>query len=182
MRGNTEGWGSLEVTGALLAGAGLIAGFVAWELRARKPMLPMRLFRSRAFSSAGAASFFLFAALYGIVCFMARFMQTALGYQPLEAGLLLVSWTATLIVVAPIAGALGDRIGERPLVVGGMALNAVGLAALALIAEPGVSYATVLVALVVTGIGASTAIPVVQSALIGAVAERDVGKRPERTT
>ncbi len=79
-------------------------------------------------------------------------------------------------MVAPRAGALGDRIGERPLVVGGLALNAAGLGAIALIAEPDLSYGWLLVALIVTGIGASATIPVVQSALIGSVAESAVGK------
>jgi EmrB/QacA subfamily drug resistance transporter len=176
VRGNTVGWGSLEVVGALAVGALLVAAFVAWELRAAEPMLPMRLFRSRAFSAAVGASLFLFAALYGSVFFLAQFMQIGLGYEPWEAGLLLVPWTATLIVIAPIAGALGDRIGERPLIAGGLALNAAGLAAIALLAEPDLAYGALLAALVVTGIGASAAIPVVQSALIGAVAPSEVGK------
>ena len=176
VRGNTVGWASLEIIASLTVGGALIAAFVAWELRAREPMLPMSFFRSRAFSAAGAASFFLFAALYGSVFFMAQFLQTSLGYTPLEAGLLLVPWTATLIVFAPIAGALGDRIGERPLVVGGLAVNAAGLGAIALLAEPGLPYWRLLVALIVTGIGASATIPGVQSALIGAVAPTAVGK------
>ncbi|MGH2745183.1 MAG: DHA2 family efflux MFS transporter permease subunit [Thermoleophilaceae bacterium] len=176
VRGNTAGWGSLEVVGALAVGTLLVASFVGWELRAHQPMLPMRLFGSRAFSVAGAASLFLFAALYGSVFFLAQFMQTGLGYEPLEAGLLLVPWTATLIVIAPLAGALGDRVGERPLIVGGLALNAAGLGAIALIAAPGLTYGALLAALIVTGIGASAAIPVVQSALIGSVEPSDVGK------
>ncbi|MGH2499033.1 MAG: MFS transporter [Candidatus Limnocylindria bacterium] len=96
--------------------------------------------------------------------------------RPLEAGLLLVPWTATLIVIAPLAGALGDRVGERPLIVGGLALNAAGLGAIALIAAPGLTYGALLAALIVTGIGASAAIPVVQSALIDSVEPSDVGK------
>jgi len=176
VRGNTVGWGSLEAVGALAVGVLLCGAFAAWELRSRAPMLPMSFFGSRRFSAAVAASFFLFAALYGSVFFLAQFMQIGLAYEPLQAGLLLVPWTATLIVIAPIAGALGDRIGERPLVVGGLALNAAGLGAIALIAEPGLAYWELLVALIVTGIGASATIPVVQSALIGAVTPGDVGK------
>lgn len=176
VRGNTVGWWSAETVLALTAGVLLLVTFVAWELRAREPMLPMRLFGSRAFSAPVAASFLLFAALYGSVFFLAQFLQTGLGYSPLVAGLLLVPWTATLIVVAPIAGALGDRLGERPLVVGGLALNAAGLAAVSLVAEPGIAHRELLVPLLVTGIGAPAAIPVVQSALIVAVAPEEVGK------
>ena len=113
------------------------AAFVAWELRAREPMLPIGLFRSRAFSAGNAAIFFTFASLFGAVFFYAQLLQTALGYGPLDAGLRLMPWTATFMTVAPVAGALADRIGERPLMVAGLALQAAGMAWLALIAEPG---------------------------------------------
>jgi EmrB/QacA subfamily drug resistance transporter len=176
VRGNTVGWSSPETLAAASAGAVLLAAFVAWETRADEPMLPLRLFGSRTFSAPVAASFFLFAALYGAVFFLAQFMQTGLGHSPLTAGLLLVPWTATLLVVAPLAGALGDRIGERPLIVGGLAVQAAGLATIALIAAPDVSYWQLLVPLLVTGIGTSAGIPVVQSALIGAVDPDQVGK------
>ncbi|MGH3972571.1 MAG: MFS transporter, partial [Pseudonocardiaceae bacterium] len=105
VRGNESGWTSPGVVAALAAGAVLMLAFIRWELRTRQPMLPMRLFGSRVFSSATGTSFLLFAALYGSVFFLAQFMQTGLGYTPLEAGLRLVPWTATLFVVAPLAGA-----------------------------------------------------------------------------
>ena len=79
-----------------------VAAFVAWELRAREPMLPMRLFRSRAFAAGNAAMFFTFASLFTAVFFFAQFLQTGLGYGPLEAGLRLMPWTATFITVAPV--------------------------------------------------------------------------------
>ena len=119
VRGNPAGWGSAEVLASLAAGVLLVAAFVAWELRAREPMLPMSLFRSRAFSASNAAMFFTFASLFSAVFFFAQFLQTGLGYGPLETGLRLMPWTATFITVAPVAGALADRIGERPLMVSG---------------------------------------------------------------
>jgi EmrB/QacA subfamily drug resistance transporter len=176
VRGNGAGWDSPEVIGTLAAGALLLAAFVWWELRADQPMLPMRFFRSRAFSSGNASVFFLFASLFGAVFFFAQFMQTGLGSAPLEAGLQLAPWTATLFVVAPIAGALSDKLGERPLLVGGLGLQAIGMAWFALIAEPGVAYATMVPALVVAGIGASMAIPPAASSVVGAVAPDEVGK------
>ena len=97
----------------------------------------MRFFRSRAFSAGNAAIFFTFASLFGAVFFFAQFLQTALGYGRSTPGLRLIPWTATFITVAPIAGALADRIGERPFMVGGLLLQAVGMAWIALIAEPG---------------------------------------------
>jgi EmrB/QacA subfamily drug resistance transporter len=176
VRGNAAGWGSAEVLLTIGAGAALVAAFVAWELRTRAPMLPMRLFRSRAFSAGNAATFFLFASLFGAVFFFAQFLQTAGGHDPLEAGLRLIPWTATLFFVAPLAGALADRIGERPLVVGGLALQAAGMAWLALIAEPGLAFTALLGPSIVAGVGASAAIPTSANAVVGAVAVGAVGK------
>jgi EmrB/QacA subfamily drug resistance transporter len=176
VRGNSAGWSSPEVVAAVALGAALLAAFVAWELRAREPMLPMRFFRSRAFSSGNAAVFCLFASLFGAVFFLAQFLQTGLGQGPLEAALRLGPWTGTLFVVAPIAGALVDRIGERPLLVGGLALQAAGMAWIAVIAEPGLAYGEMIAPLVVAGVGASMAIPPAASSVVGAVAQEEVGK------
>jgi EmrB/QacA subfamily drug resistance transporter len=176
VRGNSAGWGSVEVVAALALGAILVLVFAAWELRAREPMLPMRFFRSRSFSAGNAATFFLFAALFGAVFFFAQFLQTALAYGPLDAGLRLLPWTATLFIVAPIAGALADRIGERPLIVGGLALQAAGLGWIALLAAPDLEFAALVAPSIVTGIGTSMAIPATANAVVGAVATEAVGK------
>jgi EmrB/QacA subfamily drug resistance transporter len=176
VRGNSAGWHSAEVVAALALGALLVLTFAAWELRAREPMLPMRFFRSRSFSAGNAATFFLFAALFGAVFFFAQFLQTALAYGPLDAGLRLLPWTATLFIVAPIAGALTDRIGERPLIVGGLALQAAGLGWIALLAAPDLDFAALVAPSIVTGIGTSMAIPATANAVVGAVATEAVGK------
>jgi EmrB/QacA subfamily drug resistance transporter len=176
VRGNQAGWSSAEVIGSLAVGALLVAAFVAWELRAREPMLPLHFFRSRAFSAGNAAIFFTFASLFGAVFFYAQLLQTALGYGPLEAGLRLLPWTATFITVAPIAGALADRIGERPLMVGGLLLQAVGMAWLALIAEPGLAYTQLLGPFIVAGVGISMAIPAAQNSVVGSVGLEAIGK------
>jgi EmrB/QacA subfamily drug resistance transporter len=176
VRGNSAGWGSPEVVAAVALGAVLLAAFVAWELRTREPMLPMRFFRSRAFSAGNAGVFFLFASLFGAVFFLAQFLQTGLGNSPLEAALRLGPWTGTLFVVAPIAGALVDRVGERPLLVGGLALQAAGMGWIALIAGPDLAYGQMVAPLVVAGIGASMAIPPAASSVVGAVRQEEVGK------
>jgi EmrB/QacA subfamily drug resistance transporter len=176
VRGNNAGWDSLEVLGSLAAGAVLIVGFVAWELRAREPMLPMRFFRSRAFSAANAAIFFTFAALFGALFFFAQFLQTSLGYGPLDAGLRMVPFTATFITVAPVVGGLVDRFGERPFLAGGLAIQAAGMAWVALIAEPGVAYSELLAPFIVAGVGVSMAIPAAQNSAVGSVAHEAIGK------
>jgi EmrB/QacA subfamily drug resistance transporter len=175
VRGNSAGWGSPEVVGMLALGALLAVGFVAWELRARAPMLPMGVFRSRAFSAGNAANFFQFASLFGAVFFMAQFLQTALGYGPLGTGLRLLAWTATLTAVAPFAGVLADRIGERPFMAAGLLLQGAGMAWIALIAEPGMAYGELIAPLIVTGSGTSMAMPALQSSVLGAVAPSEIG-------
>ena len=176
MRGNQVGWGSVEVIASLAAGAVLLAGFLAWEVRAREPMLPIRFFRSRSFSAGNTAIFFTFASLFGAVFFYAQLLQVGYGYGPLDAGLRLLPWTATFITVAPIAGALADRIGERPLMVGGLTLQAAGMAWLALIAEPGLPYSHLLAPFIVAGVGVSMAIPSAQNSVVGSIATDAIGK------
>jgi EmrB/QacA subfamily drug resistance transporter len=176
MRGNTAGWGSLEVVGTLAAGVVLAAVFVAFELRTREPMLPMRLFSSRSFSAGNAANFLLSCALYGAVFFMAQFQQVTLGQGPLDSGLRLLPWTATLFVIAPIAGQLADRIGNRPLVVLGLTLQAAGFAWIALIAKSGLAYWELIGPMMVAGAGISMSIPGAQNAVLNAVGPADLGR------
>jgi EmrB/QacA subfamily drug resistance transporter len=176
VRGNSAGWDSLEVVGALAAGVLLVGAFVAREQRAREPMLPVRLFRSRAFSAGNAAIFFTLASLFGAVFFFAQMLQTGLGYGPFEAGLRLMPWTITFITVAPVVGSLVDRFGERPFMVGGLTLQALGMGWIALIADQGLSYSQFLLPSIVAGIGVSMAIPSAQSSVVGSVALEDVGK------
>jgi EmrB/QacA subfamily drug resistance transporter len=176
VRGNSAGWDSLEVVGALAAGVLLVGAFIARELRAAEPMLPVRFFRSRAFSAGNAAIFFTFASLFGAVFFFAQMLQTALGYGPLDAGLRLIPWTITFITVAPAVGALADRFGERPFMVGGLTLQALGMGWVALIADPGLTYSEFVLPSVVAGIGVSMAIPAAQNSVVGSFALEDVGK------
>src|SRR4051812_12422217 len=176
VRGNAAGWGSVEVLGGLAAGVALTAGFVAWGRRAGAPRLPLRFFPSGRFSAGNAAIFFLTASLFGAVFFMAQFLQTTLGYGPLGAGLRMLPWTATLTVVAPLAGARADRFGERPFMVAGLALQAAGLGWIALIVGPGMAYGELIAPLIVAGCGVSMAMPAIQSTVLGAVARSEVGK------
>ena len=176
MRANDAGWGSFEVIGSLAAGVALAIAFVAWELRAREPMLAMRLFAQRSFSAGNAAIFFTFASLFSCVFLFAQFLQTSLGYGPLDAGLRLIPWTITFILVAPAAGALADRIGERPLMLGGLLLQTVGLVWIAVIADPVPAYSQLVVPFVVAGVGVSLAIPSAQNAVVGGVEVGELGK------
>ena len=176
VRGNAAGWGSVEVVGALAAGIVLAIAFVAWELRAPEPMLPMGFFRSRGFAAGNASVFFLIASLFGAAFFLAQFLQTSLGFGPLGTGLRLMPWTATLFIVAPIAGSLVNRVGERPLIVGGLLLQAIGMAWIGLIASPSMDYVDMVPALVLAGTGVSMAIPATQNVVMSAVPATEAGK------
>ena len=176
VRGSSAGWTSPEVAGALAAGAVLTVAFTIWELRARAPMLPMRLFRIRGFSAGNAAAFLQGASITGAVFFMAQFQQVGLGQDPLGAGLRLLPWGAVPFLIAPRAGKLADRIGERPLVVSGLVLQAAGFAWIALIAAPGLAYPAMLAPMMLSGAGLGLAIPAVTRAAVGSVPRADIGK------
>jgi MFS family permease len=103
-------------------------------------------------------------------------LQTALGYGPLDAGLRLMPWTITFITVAPVVGRLVDRFGERPFMVTGLSLQALGMGWIALIADPGLTYSEFVLPSVVAGVGVSMAIPSAQNSVVGSVAHDDVGK------
>jgi EmrB/QacA subfamily drug resistance transporter len=176
MRGNSAGWTSAEVLGALAAGVLLALAFVAWEQRAGQPMIPLRFFGARAFASGIAASFLFYASMYGTVFLLPQFLQSVHGQGPFGVGLRLLPWTATLLVVAPIAGGLVNRLSERWLVVVGLLAQAVGMAWIGRIAAPELAYAKLVAPLIVAGAGVSMAMPAAQNAVLGAVAAAEVGK------
>jgi EmrB/QacA subfamily drug resistance transporter len=176
MRGNPAGWLSREVvTGFALSAFALIL-FIQWEARAAQPMLSLGLFRRRAFAIGNIASLPYYAAIYGTSFLLAQFLQTAQGYGPLGAGLRILPWTATLFFMAPVAGSLIGRIGEKRLVVVGMLMQAAGMGIIALIAAPGLTTLQLALPLVLTGCGGSIAMPAVQNAVLGAVPPADLGK------
>jgi EmrB/QacA subfamily drug resistance transporter len=176
VRGTEAGWTSLEIVLTLVGGMALAVAFVVWERHAALPMFPLRFLRSRSFSVGAGTAFLLAASLYASVFFMAQFMQVGLGDDSLGAGLRLLPWTGTLFVTAPLAGALADRVGHRPVLSVGLLLQAVGIAWLALIADAGMSYATMIPPLVIAGVGTSAGMPVSQAAIVGSVAQAEVGK------
>ncbi|WP_042402520.1 DHA2 family efflux MFS transporter permease subunit [Streptacidiphilus carbonis] len=176
VRGNDAGWGSTEVVGAFAVGVLLTAAFVRWELRTAAPMLPMRFFRNRSFAAANASIFCVTSSLYGTLFFLAQYLQIALGHGPFAAGLRMMAWTGTVMVFAPVAGILVDRLGERPLLVTGMLLQALGGIWLALVATPSLPYDQMVAPLLINGCGISLAMPAAQKAVVGAVAPPQIGQ------
>jgi EmrB/QacA subfamily drug resistance transporter len=176
VRGNSVGWGSAEILGSLLVGVAFVVAFVLWELRTQTPMLPMRFFRNRTFVATNVASLFMFFGMFGSIFLLAQFLQTVQGYSPLSAGLRTLPWTAMPIFVAPIAGALSDRIGGRPLMAVGLALQAIGLGWLATISSPTVPYGDLVPAFVVSGIGMALFFAPVANVVLSSVRREEEGK------
>jgi EmrB/QacA subfamily drug resistance transporter len=174
VRGESAGWTSAEVVGMSALSVALLAGFAAWERRAAHPLLPPRLLRLRGFASGNVASGLTMASLFSAVFFYGQLLQVVMGESPLAAGVRLMAWTGTFIVVAPLAGTLADRIGERPLVVIGLAVQAAAMLWFAARVGTDLTYLDTLGPLVVGGIGVSLALPCGQSAVVSAVADRDV--------
>jgi predicted MFS family arabinose efflux permease len=175
--GNPLGWSHRDVLAALGAGVVLGCAFIAAQRRnAQHAMVPARLFRSPVFAAGLLAALLLSGALLGTLFFMAQFFQVTRGASPLEAGASMLPWTATLFVVAPIAGSMVRRVGERRLVVIGLGLQAVGMLWLAYLARAESAYILWVLPLAMAGAGISMAMPAAQSAVLGAVEPIDIGK------
>jgi EmrB/QacA subfamily drug resistance transporter len=175
VRGNTAGWGSLEVLGTLAAGAVAAAAFAAWERRAAYPMVPARLFRSPAFSAGNTAVFLINASLTGVIFLMPQYQQVVAGQDPLGAGLRLLPWGIAPLLIGPRAGALSDRFGARVLVVSGSLLQAAGAAWIAAAAGPGTGYLALLGPMILIGAGLALAIPAVTRSVTSTVPPADIG-------
>ncbi|MGZ4290031.1 MAG: DHA2 family efflux MFS transporter permease subunit, partial [Gaiellaceae bacterium] len=176
VRGNTVGWGSPEIIGALIAGAAVTALFVAWELRAEHPMLPMRFFRNRTFALANVASMLMSFGMFGSIFLLAQFFQTVQGYTPLGSGLRILPWTAMPMIVAPIAGALSDRIPASRIIGTGLALQAIGLGWIAAIGTPTLSYSSFVLPFAISGIGMGMFFAPIANVVLSAVYPEEEGK------
>jgi EmrB/QacA subfamily drug resistance transporter len=176
VNGNGDGWTSPSIVASLSAGVALLVAFVMWELRTKEPMLPMRFFRNRGFSAANAASLAMSFGMFGSIFLLTQFFQTAQGYSPLEAGLRVLPWTAMPMVVAPIAGALSDKIGSRPILAVGLGLQAIGLAWIAAVSSATVGYTSLVGPFIVSGIGMGMFFAPMANVILSAVKPAEEGK------
>ena len=176
VRGNAQGWASPEILGSLSVGVVLLAAFVAWELRAENPMLPMRFFRNRTFTLANTASLFMFFGMFGSIFLLSQFFQTVQGYSPLSSGLRILPWTIAPMFIAPIAGALSDKIGGKTFIGAGLALQALGLAWLGLISEPTTPYSAFVGPFILAGVGMGMFFAPVANVVLSAVRPAEEGQ------
>src|SRR5262249_12768593 len=176
VRGNTAGWGSAETIGALAAGAAAAVAYASWHTRAPAPMMPPRLSGSRAFTAGNAAIFLLNGSLAAAVFLMPQFQQVVSGQHPLSAGLRLLPWGIAPFLLAPRAGALADRIGERSLAATGLLLQAAGMGWVAATATPSIGYPALIAPMSITGVGFAIAIPAITRSVTSTTPPADVGK------
>ncbi len=168
VRANQAGWASPEIVTTLTAGAVLLVAFVAWENRVSQPMVPLRLFRDRAFAIGNATTFLMSGAIFaGAYLVAEEFLSTGLRLRP---------FFGMPMIISPLAGALSDKTGRRPVMVTGLALLSVGFTWVALKGSLTTSWIELTLALLVSGIGISMALPTVPTAVLNAVAPQEMGK------
>jgi EmrB/QacA subfamily drug resistance transporter len=176
VRANQAGWASPEIVTTLAAGTVLLVAFVAWENRVAEPMVPLRLFRDRAFAMGNATTFLMSGAIFAGAYLVAEEFQFARHYSPVSTGLRLLPFFATPMIISPLAGALSDKTGRRPVMVTGLALLSAGFAWVAFRGSLTTSWVELTLALLVAGVGISMALPTVPTAVLNAVAPREMGK------
>jgi MFS family permease len=175
VRGNDVGWTSAQTLVVVSVGAVLLIGFLAWEDRSAEPAVPLRLFANRDFAAGNIASF-LMGATPAAAFLVTQEFQFARGYSPLSTGLRLLPFFATPMLISPIAGAVSDRFGRRPIMVLGFALQVAGYAWVAGRGALHTGWIELDIALFVAGAGISMALPTVPTAVLNAVTEDEVGK------
>jgi len=176
VRSQTLGWGSAQVEVALIAGAILLVAFVAFELRAAEPMLPMRFFANRSFTIANTVSLAMYFGMFGSIFFLSQFLQNVLHNSPLQAGLKLLVWTGAVMVVSPLAGYFSQRFGSRWFMAGGLALQALALGWLAALTSVTQSYTSMIAPFLLAGSGMALVFAPVAAAVLGSVKPEEAGQ------
>jgi len=176
VRGEALGWTSAAIVGSIGAGLALLVAFIVWERRAPAPMLPMRFFESRAFSATNATSLAMFFGVFGSIFLLSQFFQTTQGLSPLESGLRVLPWTIMPMFIAPVAGLLSDRIGARPLMATGLALQAIAIAWLAAVTEPTVAYSALIAPFILAGTGMALVFAPAANAVLASVRPEEAGQ------
>src|SRR6266581_2941950 len=153
---NNYGWTSGRILGAFAIAAVTLTAFVLLEMHQRLPMLELGLFRNRVFAGANTVMLLVGLAMFGVFFYVSLYVQQVMGYSPTQAGASFLPWTLLIIVLAPMAGKLSDRIGPRPFVTGGMVVLA---GSLLLFARMGVhgTFWGLLPAMLLGGVGMSAA-------------------------
>jgi EmrB/QacA subfamily drug resistance transporter len=174
VRGNDDGWGSTFIV-SLLAGAGaLMAAFVVVESRVAEPMLPLGLFRRRAFTGVQLAAFAVSGSLFALFLYITLYLQNELGYTPFQAGVRYLPITVASFIAAPISGALLSRLPARLMMSGSLAVAGVGLLLMSGI-DAGDDWTTLLGGFLVAGAGVGFLNPVIADVALSVVPKERSG-------
>ena len=168
VRGNAEGWGSPLIVSFLVGAVVLLSAFVVVERRGERPMFDLTLLRKPAFAGASIAAFALSASLFSMFLYMTLYIQNALGYSPLQAGLRFLPITLLSFVVAPIAGKLSARVPVRYMIGGGLAFVGIGLVLMARL-DADSAWTVLLPGFIFAGIGTGLVNPPLASTAVGVV-------------
>jgi len=174
VRGNNAGWTSPQIMGVLIGSAVLLAAFVLIELRSRRPMLDLHLFRRPAFVGAQVAAFTLSASAFSMFLYFTLYLQNVLGYSPLQAGLRFLPITLFSFVVAPISGKLSAHTPVRLLIGGGLAVITLAFLVMhGLTASSG--WTALLPGFILLGAGVGLVNPPLASTAVGVVPPQSAG-------
>jgi EmrB/QacA subfamily drug resistance transporter len=174
IEGNAWGWGSPEIVSLLATAAVGLTAFFVIEHKVREPMVEFSLFRSRTFLGTNAVAFIVSFAMLAMFFFTALYMQNSLGYSAIEAGVRFLPSTLMIVLIAPLAGRLTDRIGPRPLLVTGLTLVTIALLIQTRI-DVGTGYGLLLPAFIVMGIGMALTMSPMSTAAMNSVAAHKAG-------
>jgi MFS family permease len=165
---------SAGLTALVLALVEGLVGFALLEPRVREPMVDFALFRSRTFLGANAVAFIVSFAMLAIFFFIALYMQNLLGYSAVEAGVRFLPATLMIVLIAPIAGRLTDRVGPRPLIVTGLTLTTIALFLQTRI-DVDTGYELLLPSFVILGAGMALVMSPMSTAAMNAVVAQKAG-------
>ncbi len=164
---NTYGWTSTRILGLFVVAAVSLTAFVLLEMHQRLPMLDLSLFKNGTFAGANLVAILVTLAMFGIFVFFPIYMQTFRGWSPVQAGAALLPWTLMIVIFAPIAGKLSDRVGSRWLMAGGMSVVAICCLLLSTVTLQS-SFWNMLPAFILGGLGMSFVMTPMSAAAMGA--------------
>ena len=171
---NQFGWSDPLIVGSLIAAGVLLTAFVAWEHRSPKAMMPLPFFRIPAFSAGNAVAFSVSLGMFSIFLFVTLYMQAIRGYTPFQAGLRFLPMTLMIIVTAPIAGQVAQRIGPRIPMTYGLVLASAGLLGLSFV-QPDTPFWVLAILFVMMGHGLGSTFAPMTAAVMGAVGPQRAG-------
>ena len=170
LRGNAEGWGSPLILGLLGGAVAMLGAFAAVEMRVPEPMLPLGLFRRRAFTGVQLAAFGVSASLFALFLYLTLYLQNYLGYSPLQAGLRYLPITLAPFFVAPLAVALMGRVQARVLLAVGLAGVGGGLLLMSGLSSDS-GWTALLPGFLVAGFGVGLLNPVIADVAVSVVSK-----------